>query len=100
MKPGTLVPAYVEREFSFGLDGDRIRGRMDRVDIERLPENAAPEEQRPAMAPIEQHPDFNKTVAAVAEKAGLQQVEVVAVAKERVEPFFETLLASGVKPGP
>jgi ArsR family transcriptional regulator len=33
-------------------------------------------------------------------KAGLQQVEVVAVAKERVEPFFETLLASGVKPGP
>jgi DNA helicase-2/ATP-dependent DNA helicase PcrA len=41
MKPGTLVPAYVEREFSFGLDGDRIRGRMDRVDIERLPEDAA-----------------------------------------------------------
>jgi ArsR family transcriptional regulator len=33
-------------------------------------------------------------------KAGLQQVEVAAVAKERVEPFFETLLASGVKPGP
>jgi RecB family exonuclease len=27
----------VEREFSFSLDGDRIRGRMDRVDIERLP---------------------------------------------------------------
>jgi DNA helicase-2/ATP-dependent DNA helicase PcrA len=35
------VPAYVEREFSFGLDGDRIRGRMDRVDIERLPAGAA-----------------------------------------------------------
>lgn len=37
MRPGTIVPAYVEREFSFSLDGDRIRGRMDRVDIERLP---------------------------------------------------------------
>jgi DNA helicase-2/ATP-dependent DNA helicase PcrA len=40
LQPGTVVPAYVEREFSFGLDGDRIRGRMDRVDIERLPADA------------------------------------------------------------
>ena len=37
MRPGSVVPAHVEREFSFTLDGDRIRGRMDRVDIERLP---------------------------------------------------------------
>jgi DNA helicase-2/ATP-dependent DNA helicase PcrA len=36
LKPEAVVPAYVEREFSFSLDGDRIRGRMDRVDIERL----------------------------------------------------------------
>jgi DNA helicase-2/ATP-dependent DNA helicase PcrA len=36
LQPGAAVPAYVEREFSFLLDGDRIRGRMDRVDIERL----------------------------------------------------------------
>jgi DNA helicase-2/ATP-dependent DNA helicase PcrA len=36
LKPGAVVPAYVEREFSFSLDGDRIRGRMDRVDIQRL----------------------------------------------------------------
>ena len=41
LRPGTVVPAYVEREFSFVLDGDRIRGRMDRVDIERLPAAAA-----------------------------------------------------------
>jgi DNA helicase-2/ATP-dependent DNA helicase PcrA len=41
MRPGTAVPAYVEREFSFVLDGDRIRGRMDRVDIERLPAEMA-----------------------------------------------------------
>ena len=40
--PGAVVPAYVERDFSFTLDGDRIRGRMDRLDIERLP--AASEE--------------------------------------------------------
>jgi DNA helicase-2/ATP-dependent DNA helicase PcrA len=36
MLPGTLAPAYIEREFSFTLDGDRVRGRMDRVDIERV----------------------------------------------------------------
>ncbi len=49
MQPGTVAPAYVEREFSFTLDGDRIRGRMDRVDVERVdPESArdaAAEEQ-------------------------------------------------------
>ena len=33
LAPGALVPAYVEREFSFMLDGDRVRGRYDRVDI-------------------------------------------------------------------
>jgi DNA helicase-2/ATP-dependent DNA helicase PcrA len=31
--PGAVIPAYVEREFSFTLDGDRVRGRMDRIDI-------------------------------------------------------------------
>ncbi|HEY6571255.1 MAG TPA: ATP-dependent DNA helicase, partial [Candidatus Limnocylindrales bacterium] len=33
LTPGAVIPAYVEREFSFLLDGDRVRGRMDRVDI-------------------------------------------------------------------
>jgi RecB family exonuclease len=32
--PGAVIPAYVERDFSFSLDGIRIRGRWDRVDIE------------------------------------------------------------------
>jgi DNA helicase-2/ATP-dependent DNA helicase PcrA len=41
LQPGTVVPAYVEREFSFSLDGDRVRGRMDRVDIERVTDAAA-----------------------------------------------------------
>jgi DNA helicase-2/ATP-dependent DNA helicase PcrA len=31
--PGAVIPAWVEREFSFTLGGDRIRGRFDRVDI-------------------------------------------------------------------
>jgi DNA helicase II / ATP-dependent DNA helicase PcrA len=39
LAPGAVVPAYVEREFSFMLDGDRVRGRFDRVDI--LPPDAA-----------------------------------------------------------
>jgi DNA helicase-2/ATP-dependent DNA helicase PcrA len=34
--PGAVVPAYVEKDFSFTLGGDRIRGRWDRVDIEPL----------------------------------------------------------------
>ncbi len=28
-----MIPTYVEREFSFTLGGDRIRGRWDRVDV-------------------------------------------------------------------
>jgi ubiquinone/menaquinone biosynthesis C-methylase UbiE len=32
-------------------------------------------------------------------KSGFSKAEVTAVAKEPAEPFFETLLASGVKPG-
>jgi DNA helicase-2/ATP-dependent DNA helicase PcrA len=33
LEPGAVIPAYVEREFAFTLDGDRVRGRMDRVDV-------------------------------------------------------------------
>ncbi len=33
LEPDAIVPTYVEREFAFDLDGDRIRGRWDRVDI-------------------------------------------------------------------
>jgi DNA helicase-2/ATP-dependent DNA helicase PcrA len=33
LAPGAVIPAYVERDFSFLLDGDRVRGRFDRVDI-------------------------------------------------------------------
>jgi DNA helicase-2/ATP-dependent DNA helicase PcrA len=33
LQPGAVIPAWVEREFSFFLDGDKVRGRFDRVDI-------------------------------------------------------------------
>jgi DNA helicase-2/ATP-dependent DNA helicase PcrA len=42
LEPGAVIPAYVERDFSFSLDGDRVRGRWDRVDIEPADE-AAPD---------------------------------------------------------
>jgi DNA helicase-2/ATP-dependent DNA helicase PcrA len=51
--PDAVIPAYVEREFSFSLDGDRIRGRWDRVDIEPAIEAAAiPESEPPAHADV------------------------------------------------
>jgi DNA helicase-2/ATP-dependent DNA helicase PcrA len=34
LQPGATIPTYVEREFSFSMGGDRIRGRWDRVDVE------------------------------------------------------------------
>ena len=33
LEPEAVVPAWVEREFTFALGGDRVRGRFDRVDI-------------------------------------------------------------------
>ena len=33
LQPDAVIPTYVEREFSFQLGGDRVRGRWDRVDI-------------------------------------------------------------------
>ena len=35
-RPDAVIPTYVEREFSFMLGGDRVRGRWDRVDVEPL----------------------------------------------------------------
>ncbi|HEX9549727.1 MAG TPA: ATP-dependent DNA helicase [Candidatus Limnocylindrales bacterium] len=40
-EPGTVAPAWVERDFSFSLGGDRIRGRFDRVDIVAIGDRAA-----------------------------------------------------------
>jgi DNA helicase-2/ATP-dependent DNA helicase PcrA len=48
LAPDAVVPAYVEREFSFVLDGDRVRGRWDRVDI--VPLDDGPDRGDPADA--------------------------------------------------
>jgi DNA helicase-2/ATP-dependent DNA helicase PcrA len=48
LAPGAVVPAYVEREFSFLLDGDRVRGRYDRVDV--VPRSDLPEAAQPVAA--------------------------------------------------
>ncbi len=36
LAPDAVIPTYVEREFSFTLGGDRVRGRWDRVDVETV----------------------------------------------------------------
>jgi DNA helicase-2/ATP-dependent DNA helicase PcrA len=36
LAPDAVIPTYVEREFSFSLGGDRVRGRWDRVDVEAI----------------------------------------------------------------
>jgi DNA helicase-2/ATP-dependent DNA helicase PcrA len=54
LKPEAVIPAYVERDFSFTLDGDRVRGRWDRVDIE--PATDGPAADEPA-APVAHHAD-------------------------------------------
>ncbi len=56
LAPGAIIPAYVEREFTFSLGGDRIRGRWDRVDIEpagfeTAPARASPTQHADAIAP-------------------------------------------------
>ena len=51
LSPGAVIPAWVEREFSFSLGGDRIRGRWDRVDIEPATDAGAPATPDDASAP-------------------------------------------------
>jgi DNA helicase-2/ATP-dependent DNA helicase PcrA len=42
LEPDAVIPTYVEREFSFSLGGDRVRGRWDRVDVEPAGEGSGP----------------------------------------------------------
>ena len=41
LEPDAVIPTYVEREFSFTLGGDRVRGRWDRVDVVPIEEGSA-----------------------------------------------------------
>ena len=47
LQPDAVIPTYVEREFSFTLGGDRVRGRWDRVDVVPMEEGSAATTQRP-----------------------------------------------------
>ena len=47
-----MIPTYVEREFSFTLGGDRVRGRWDRVDIEPVEEGTRRDAVDRTPAPI------------------------------------------------
>ena len=42
LEPDAVIPTYVEREFAFSLDGDRVRGRWDRVDVVPAGQGSAP----------------------------------------------------------
>ncbi len=52
LQPGAVIPTYVEREFSFMLGGDRVRGRWDRVDVERLSAAAGANEPAGSVAEV------------------------------------------------
>jgi ATP-dependent DNA helicase UvrD/PcrA len=68
LEPGAVIPAYVEREFSFSLAGDRIRGRWDRVDIEPATDGPAD-----GVADPSPHAD---TVAPTFELTGRERVTI------------------------
>jgi DNA helicase-2/ATP-dependent DNA helicase PcrA len=51
LAPGAVIPTYVEREFSFALGGDRVRGRWDRVDIEPITDGTPPMEPSSSRQP-------------------------------------------------
>ena len=51
LEPDAVIPTYVEREFSFTLGGDRVRGRWDRVDVVPIEDGrGAPRPLRPTRA--------------------------------------------------
>jgi ATP-dependent DNA helicase UvrD/PcrA len=48
LRPDAVIPTYVEREFAFAIDGERVRGRWDRVDIEPVIDGDATGSELPA----------------------------------------------------
>jgi len=54
LEPDAVIPTYVERDFSFTLDGDRVRGRWDRVDVE--PAGEVSTSEGPQVPAAEPHP--------------------------------------------
>jgi len=60
LEPDAVIPTYVERDFSFQLGGDRVRGRWDRVDVVPLDARAGVAAAASAAA----HPDADRTPSA------------------------------------
>ena len=50
LEPDAVIPTYVEREFSFTLGGDRVRGRWDRVDVVPIEATPGAADETDAMA--------------------------------------------------
>ena len=70
LEPDAVIPAYVEREFSFTLDGDRVRGRWDRVDVEPAVDTAVASDAAASSAP---HAD---TIAPTLNLTGRERVTI------------------------
>ncbi len=72
LEPDAVIPTYVEREFSFTLAGDRVRGRWDRVDVEPVADGA-PDERNRAASPVEPSADV---VSPTLEMMGRERVTI------------------------
>jgi DNA helicase-2/ATP-dependent DNA helicase PcrA len=68
LQPDAVIPTYVEREFSFTLGGDRVRGRWDRVDV-------VPREAGSAAPPVRDEPSAD----VVAPTLGILGPELVTI---------------------
>ena len=98
LQPGTVVPAWVEREFAFALGGDRVRGRFDRVDIVPV---AAPSAEVTGATPTEQVPSVLRAdvIEPMLELLGPEEVTITdykssdvrdpAVAKQRARDSLQ-----------
>ena len=90
LRPGAVIPAYVEREFAFTLDGDRVRGRWDRVDIEPLPATEGDDAIQPAPPErdAEHGPDPTAPTPAVKGAASARGVDSTAPQADVVTPVL------------
>jgi DNA helicase-2/ATP-dependent DNA helicase PcrA len=72
LEPDAVIPTYVEREFSFDLGGDRIRGRWDRVDIQPVGADEATAAELPA-------PDLKPSADVITPTLGIMGTERVTI---------------------
>jgi DNA helicase-2/ATP-dependent DNA helicase PcrA len=98
LQPGSVVPAWVEREFAFALGGDRVRGRFDRVDIVPL---AAPSAEITGTAELDEPPSIFRAdvIEPMLELLGPEEVTITdykssdvrdpAVAKQRARDSLQ-----------